>query len=1323
MSTSSAPDGRGQVVTFYSFKGGVGRTMALANVAWILASRGKRVLAVDWDLEAPGLHSYFHPLLTDPELRDTDGLIDLLRAYQQAVLLPGREDVPQDDGWFRRTLDLTPYVVGLDLKFASGGRLDFLPAGRQNAAYSDSVTSFDWHAFYGRLGGGKFLLEMREEMAARYDYVLIDSRTGVTDSSGICTVLLPDTLVLGFVYNVQNMRGSAHVARAVTKGSRRPIRLLPVPMRVEDAERERLEISRDRAREAFGTHLPWLDEGSVERYWGDVEIPYKTFYAYEEIVAPVGDRPLQEGTVLKACERLTDWLTDGEVRRGVPLPDEERQRLLTAYMNKSRAISTCLFVSYAPEDRIWAEWAAWHLESAGFRVTLHDVTATRPGETAPEVVRALAEEGRVLALLSAEYAAVPQSAALWRALTGRERAPAPELVAVRVHGGERALDPPFDLAAAPSIAHLTEVNAVRRLRQSVGPPPSAPTPARGAPALLTPQPPRYPGTNPAVESLQPRNVGFTGRNALLHELRDRFIAAEGSSTPQVLVGLGGVGKTQTALEYTYRFRGSYDVVWWVPAAEPTVIPGELARLAPQLGIEHGEDTALTAQRVLRALASGTPYRKWLLVLDSAGSPGETAEWLPAETSQGGHVLVTSRDRTWEEAGNVLPVEVFSRSESVALLGRHNPGLDPDSTRQIAHELGDLPLAVHQAAVWLSATAMPVDRYLQLLRTHATELLKRTEKRSLEMAGWLVSLEEIRANSPAAADLLEICSFFGADPIPMELLYTRSLMDALTLDEDEPRDEVTISEVFQEINRFGLAQADPEEGTIVVHRLVQAEIRHSMPVERRLQLRSVVHAALAAGNPKTPGAPESWPRYAQLLTHLWPSRAARSDNPEVQQWIIDTVRCLWRRNLLSSGRDTAERVLTVWTERLGPDNAQVLGLRTQLGNILRSQGVSREAYDNDLDVHRRLAALVGPGRRRTLIAAANVAADLNALGRYARAREWDRATYEASKEVWPPEDLRLSMHASNLGVSEYLCGDRRAALEIHRRVYRDRLDLKGPTDIYTLNAASNYARDLRETGDLRAALDLLEETCQVLWERLGKRHAQTLSTQRNHAVALRRAGRYEEARELVASVHLMYAEDRGRDHPDTLAARADLANVLAALGDVDSARDHADHILARQRQTLGESHPYTLGCQNNLAIYLRLGGHAAAARATSERSLRALSDTLGERHPYTLDAMINYANCLVDTGGTEAAIALEREALAGVLETLGADHYDVITLRFNLSIDLAGAGATEESEEHYSGALQLAAQTLGVAHPTYKAVDTPVDSRVRLDADIEPPFTF
>lgn len=1319
MSPSSEPDGRGQVVTFYSFKGGVGRTMALANVAWILASRGKRVLAVDWDLEAPGLHSYFHPLLTDPELRDTDGLIDLLRAYQQAVLLPGREQLPQDEGWFRRTLDLTPYVVGLDLKFAGGGRLDFLPAGRQNAAYSDSVTSFDWHAFYERLGGGSFLLAMREEMAARYDYVLIDSRTGVTDSSGICTVLLPDTLVLGFVYNVQNIRGSAHVARAVTKGARRPIRLLPVPMRVEDAERERLEISRDRAREVFAGHLSWVREGGVERYWGDVEIPYKTFYAYEEIVAPVGDRPLQEGTVLKACERLTDWITDGEVSRGVPLPDEERQRLLTAYMNKSRATSACLFVSHAPEDRIWAEWAAWHLESAGFRATLHDVTGTNPGETPPEVVRALAEEGRVLALLSEEYAAVPQSAALWRALAPRDRSLAPELIAVRIHGGERALEPPFDLAAAPSVAHLTAENAVRRLRQSVGPPPSAPAPARGEPLLLTPEPPRYPGTNPHVESVPPRNSGFTGRNALLDELRDRLTAAEGPARPQVLVGLGGVGKTQTALEYTYRYRGSYDVVWWIPAAEPAAIATELARLAPELGIEHGEDTALTAQRVLRALSGGTPYRDWLIVFDSAGAPHETAEWLPTGTPRGGHVLVTSRDHTWERAGDVLPVEVFSRAESMALLGRHNPALDPDSTRQIAHELGDLPLAVHQAAVWLSATAMPVDRYLNLLRTQTTELLKRTEKRSLEMAGWLVSLEEIRSNSPAAADLLEICSFFGADPIPMDLLYTRSLMDALTLDEDEPRDEVTISEIFQEINRFGLARADQEEGTVVVHRLVQAEIRHSLPMERRLYLRTVVHSALAAGNPKSPGAPESWPRYAQLLPHLWPSRAARSHDPDVQQWIIDTVRCLWRRNLLASGRDTAERVLKEWNDRRGPDDIQVLILRTQLGNILRSQGASREAYKNDVDVHRRLAATVGRDRPRTLIAAANVAADLNALGRYAEAREWDRATYEASKEVWPPDELRLSMHASNLGVSEYLCGDRRAALEIHRRVYRERLDLKGATDIYTLNAASNYARDLRETGDLRTALMLLEETCQTLRQRLGPRHAQTLSTQRNYAVALRRAGRYQEAHDLVESVHLVYAEDRGRDHPHTLAARADLANVLAALGDIDSAREHTDHILARQRQTLGESHPHTLGCQNNLAIYLRLGGHVAAARATSERALHALEEALGPRHPYTLDAMINYANCLVDSGELQTAIALEREALERASQTLGDDHYDVIALRSNLSVDLAEAGVTEESEEHYSEALQLAARTLGIDHPTYEAVD----SGVRLDADIEPPFTF
>ncbi|MET7621290.1 FxSxx-COOH system tetratricopeptide repeat protein [Streptomyces sp. NPDC005408] len=1316
-------DGRGSVVTFYSFKGGVGRTMAVANVAWIMASRGLRVLAVDWDLEAPGLQSYFHPLLTDPELRDTDGLINMLRAYQEAVLLPGQESPPQDDSWFQNTVSLDPYVVGLGLHFEEGGRLDFLPAGRQNAVYSDAVTSFNWHHFYERLGGGIFLQSLREEMIRRYDYVLVDSRTGVSDSSGICTVLLPDVVVMCFALNAQNIRGAVDVARSVDRSEIRPIRLMPVPMRVEDAERERLNVGRHHAREAFAPYLGWVPEDLKERYWGDVEIPYKAYYAYEEIPATVGDGPHQTGTVLRASERLTKWITQGAVSGQQPLPSDERQRLLNAYLRKSRVVADCLFISYAPHERIWAEWAAAHLQEAGFNVSLQ--SAARPAEddlTPSEAVRAQAGEGRIVALLSGDYSRRPRAGAIFWATAVRETDSNSALVSVRVRAGDGPFAAPFDVLPVLNLAGLTAEDAALALITAVGPAPAAragaPNPQSHVSAAGLP---RFPGSAPDVEDLPSRNGGFTGRDLLLEDLRDRFTQSGGTPQKQVLVGLGGVGKTQVALEYAHRYRESYEVVWWIDAAEPSVIAAELAGLAPELGIEHG-DTASTARSVLRALRRGSPHRNWLLVFDSAGPPETTNDWLPSASFPGGHVLITSRDRTWAKHGNLVEVDVFTREESVELLRRTNPALSPEDAAAVAHELGDLPLAVGQAAVWLRASAMPVDHYLDLLRTHMTEILERTrpndQPHSVAAASWLLSMGQMRGHSPAAADLLEICSFFGSDPIPMDLLYSTAVKDALSLAPAEPRDALTISRIFRDINRFGLAKADQGEGTVTVHRLVQAEIRESLPQERRLKLRAVVHAALADCDPKHPAAPDNWPRYDRLLPHLWPSRAERSSVREVRQWIINSVRCLWRRSLFTAARDTAKRVLDEWTTRFDDDDVQVLNLRTQLSNALRSQGDFQGAYLTDLDVHTRFVRTLGEEHPHTLVAAANLGADLNALGQYREARDLDRKTLRASKRVWGSDYLRTTMHASNLGVSEYLCGDRRAALEIHKKLYEDRIADKGRDDIYTLNAGANYARDLRETGDIDSALEILQETCRILWQRVGRLNVQTLAAQRNHAVALRRAGRYEEARELVEAVHRICAENLGRDHPDTLAALIDLASVRAALGDIDAALEHSLRALARQRETLGDEHPYTLSSANNLSIYLRLSGRHAEARELSGQTSQALRRVLGPTHPYAFGGMLNHASDLVAAGELEEAIALEREALRGLRASLGPDHYDTIGVCSNLALDLRASGEAQEAEQLHQEALELARRTLGSGHPTYLAVE----GWQRLDSDIEPPFT-
>jgi hypothetical protein len=191
----------GRIITFYSYKGGTRRSMALANVAWVLASNGHRVLVIDWDLEAPGLHRYFHPFLVDREVTGTEGVIDLFTRFSIEAMTPSER---ADEDWFRPLADFSRYAVSLDWQlFPKGATLDFVPAGLQGQSYASRVNSFDWRDFYERLGGGAFIDEAKRRLREEYDYVLIDSRTGVSDTAGIGTVHLPDVLAVCFTLNIQ----------------------------------------------------------------------------------------------------------------------------------------------------------------------------------------------------------------------------------------------------------------------------------------------------------------------------------------------------------------------------------------------------------------------------------------------------------------------------------------------------------------------------------------------------------------------------------------------------------------------------------------------------------------------------------------------------------------------------------------------------------------------------------------------------------------------------------------------------------------------------------------------------------------------------------------------------------------------------------------------------------------------------------------------------------------------------------------------------------------------------------------------------------------
>jgi tetratricopeptide (TPR) repeat protein len=1310
MNNADTAAANGRIVTFYSYKGGTGRTMALANLAWILASNGSRVLAVDWDLESPGLHRYFHPFLTDKILATTPGVIDIVRDVAKRAMAPTSGSSPETDTWFADHANILTHAMSLEWPFQKPGTLDFLPAGKQEIAYTTAVSTFDWVSFYERLGGGTFLNMLSQSMREHYDYTLIDSRTGLSDTAGFLTMGLPDLVVNCFTLSTQSIDGALNVAKQIRGGGRRdkPVTILPVPMRVEDAEQIKLEAGRDYARAQFSSYLTNRDPVEVERYWGEVEIPYKPFYAYEEILATFGDRGRQENTLLAAYERLARVVTAGEVT-GYPAIDERDRRTWLAEFERPRIRTTAdVMISYASIDRMWAEWVAAELRDAGLAVSLQEVTSSG-GPEGLDTNRVLASANRLLVLLSQEYTRAENAVGFWKLAIERDPAGRNRyLVPVKLSG--RRLPAPFSERSAVDLQGLQSNRARDAILSALDQPTHV---LAGSRLMSTDRRPRFPGELPPVWSVPARNSGFTGRAAILEQLRDQL----STKSAQSLYGLGGVGKTQIALEYAHRFAADYDVVWWISGDQTSMVRSSLAQLGAQLELATGESVTERVEAVLDALRRGSPYARWLIVLDNADSPEELRPFIP----QGpGHMIITSRNQGWVRPEVAIEVGVFDREESIAFLRRQVPQIGEADAIRVADKLGDLPLAIEQAGAWLSATAMPVSDYLELLDTSLLRMLEENipvEYQQSATATWSLSLDRMREEMPAAAKLLELCAFFAPEPIPMSLVRGDRFVNVLVPYDPSLRDPILHGRMIREIGRYALAKVDPRQSSIQIHRLVQAVIRSRLDDAERIENRVHVHEVLAAANPRDPDNAETWPAYADLRPHVVPSGALESANPEVRLLVIDLVRYLWRIADYVASQELAEEALKHWTrgtdERIA--DPVVLLLRFHLANALRLQAQYAKAYEIDQDAYDRLSELEGVDHPYTLMVAQSIGADLRQLGRYAPAREIDDDTLGRYREVFGPDNPRTLMAANNLAVSQRLAGDFLGATAMDEDTYSRRQRVLGPRHPHTLFSASSYGRDLRESGEFTESRKLLESTLEVTRSVLGAEHPETLSTAKNLAVTLRKLGELRAAHAMTSETLVRLQRVLGRNHPETLACLVNLACDLSAVRKDTEARDTAEDALDRYRTVLGNDHAFTQACTNNLAIFIRIQGHAEIARPLAQGALDNLRNSLGAQHPYTLACQVNLANNLFDLGQYSAALELDDKTYRSLSERLGEDHPDTLAAGSNLAISRDRDGERASARDLQQTVVGISVRRLGDKHPNTKAVR----DGVRLNCDIEP----
>ena len=533
-----------------------------------------------------------------------------------------------------------------------------------------------------------------------------------------------------------------------------------------------------------------------------------------------------------------------------------------------------------------------------------------------------------------------------------------------------------------------------------------------------------------------RTKNFTGREEILARLRQGVSSTVTAVLPHALQGMGGVGKTTVAIEYAHRYRSEYELVWWIPADQPTLVRSSLAALAEPLGLQPataaGIETAAAA--VLDALRRGQPVSRWLLIFDNADQPEDLNEMIPRGP---GDVLITSRNHRWESVVETVPVDVFTRVESTDFLAKRVPkGITQSEAARLAEELGDLPLALEQAGALQAETGMSVDEYLRLLKEHAAEIMaegKSPEYPRSMTAAWKLSVTTVNRQLPEAMELLRCCAFLGAEPIPRDL-FRRGTQATETRVSDLLAKPILLARAIRELGRFALVRIEGRK--IQVHRLIQALLRDELDPGEQAAYRHEVHLILAAGAPKDPDDNRLWPRYAELVAHAAAATTnlAGCSNPDVRAFALDVVRYLSASGDHESARFFAEQFIAQWTKDSGPDDPYVLHAQRRLGDALRELGQYSEAYKVVEAALKRARVSLGERDPLTLATTRSFGGNLRADGDFAAARALDEESLALHREVFGPEDPATLRVMNNLALDYGLTSDYQRARELHQRAY-------------------------------------------------------------------------------------------------------------------------------------------------------------------------------------------------------------------------------------------------------------------------------------------------
>ncbi|KAJ5808841.1 hypothetical protein N7474_010110 [Penicillium riverlandense] len=863
--------------------------------------------------------------------------------------------------------------------------------------------------------------------------------------------------------------------------------------------------------------------------------------------------------------------------------------------------------------------------------------------------------------------------------------------------------------------------------------------------------PERPETPPSPLSTVPftRDPDFVSRSTLLHWIQEKSLVP-GSRI--ALVGLGGVGKSQLAIEYSYRIRSESPATWvfWVYASNEARFEQSFRDIADQVKIPGRQDPTANIFKLVENWFRDERKGNWICILDNVDDaqflcsfPAATKqdptkgltkastkpllEYIPR--SRNGFIIITSRSREvaskMVDHKDLLEVKPMERSEALELLQRKLEQVgESQESRQLVEELEFMPLAIVQAASYIRnrAPRYSVSRYLRdfqesdreatkLLRKEAGYLYRDWEAKNSILVTWQMSFDYIRRTKPSASDLLSLMSFFDRQGILDSLIrlqpnynctFGSELLDGSS---DGKTSKPDASPNFEDdvttLRNYSFISVSETGTFFTMHRLVQLSTRAWLKSRGQIdQWRDYFISNLCEA--LSTGEYENWETCRPLFPHI---KAAMSQRPASRQsrrqWATLLFRGAWYASKSGNITDVREMASRSRNERaalLGEEHEEVLDSTDMLAKAYWLEGQSEEAEKLLVHVIETRKTKLGKDHPDTLASIANLAATYMSQGRWAEAEQLNIQVMETRKTKLGKNHSDTLTSMANLAATYSNQGRWEEAEQLEVQVIETRKTKLGKDHPDTLMSMNNLATTYMKQGRWEEAEQLNIQVIGTRKTKLGKDHPDTLMSMSNLATTYMNQGRWAEAEQVLLQVIEMSKTKLGEDHPYTLTSMANLATTYWNQGRLEEAEKLEAQVMEMSKIKLGKDHPDTLISMNNLATTYMNQGRWEEAEKLEVQVIETCKTKLGEDHPDTLMSMANLASTYRNQRRWEEAEQLNIQVIETCKTKLGEDHPDTLMVMANLASTYSYQGRWEESEQLNMQVMKTRRTKLGEDHP-------------------------